>query len=64
MPANMTPEDFYRREAKRLRGLATLRSYCDVRDGLLRTAHEYEVMASQHEELRSHRFGQPLKRVS
>lgn len=52
----------YRGEAARLRRLAAVTGFHDVRDELLAMAAEYEVLAAQREQLDRHRFGEPLQR--
>ena len=64
MPINLTPEEFYRREADRLRSMADSLIFYDVRDGLLQMAQEYDVLAGQREGLRRHSFGRPLERTA
>ena len=63
MPINLTPDEFYRREADRLRSMADSPIFYDVRDGLLRMAKEYDILAGQCDGLRRHSFDRPLERA-
>ena len=61
MPTNLSPEEFYRREAERLRTMAASPIFSDVRDGLVRMAHRYDLLATQRRALDRHNFGRPLE---
>lgn len=61
MPSNLSPEEFYRREAERLRTMAASPIFSDVRDGLVRMAHQYDVLATQRSALERHSFGSPFE---
>lgn len=62
MPTNLSAAEFYRREADRLRNMAGSPAFHDVREGLLRMADEYDVLAAQRAGLTRHSFGRPLER--
>jgi len=64
MPKNLDPADIYRREAARLRSMATSEKFSAVRDGLLNVARQYDVLADQSAGIRRHTFGRPLSRPS
>lgn len=61
-PAGVTPSEFYRAEAARLRDMAASSTYHDVRGGLLCIARDYDLLADQRDGLLHHRFGEPLRR--
>ena len=64
MPASLSPSEFYRAEAARLRDMAASFEYHDVGEGLRCIAREYVLLADQRDGLLHHRFGEPLRRPS
>lgn len=46
MPFNLTPVEFYRREAERLRSMAASPIFHDVRDGLVHMADQYDRLSA------------------
>lgn len=60
MPSHLQPAEFYRREAERLRSMADTHMFADVRDGLIKVAQQYEVLADQADGLHRHTFGTPF----
>ncbi len=61
MPFNLSPAEFYRREADRLRSMAESPIFYDVREDLLRMAGEYDILAGQRERLDRHCFGRAFE---
>lgn len=61
MPPTANPAEYCRCEADRLRGLAGLPSFRDVRERLLAMAGQYDILARQRERLCGHDFGQPFQ---
>lgn len=60
--AGLSPSEFYRAEAARLRDMAASSDYREVREGLRCIAREYDLLADQRDGLLHHRFGEPLRR--
>jgi len=58
----LSPSEFYRAEAARLRDMAASSDYHGVREGLRCIAREYDLLADQRDGLLHHRFGEPLRR--